>query len=228
MALAGKAVMINWSNVAPEYREQYYDWHDREHIAGRLTVPGFLRGRRHLAIDADRDIFNMYEVLDLGVLTGEDYTRLTRNPSEATRATSKLIVDAFRALARVRYSAGKGVGACVQTLRLEAQPGAEDRLESFLCGTALPALSMSPGVVAVHLCVADQAASGVVSPERKDRPTIVPGLAIIVEGTTVAAVRKAVDDGLPANSLRQYGADDTYISGSYGLQILMTREDIGR
>ena len=75
MALAGKAVMLNWSNVAPEHREQYYDWHDSEHIAGRLTVPGFLRGRRHLAIDADRDIFNMYEVLDLGVLTGEDYTR---------------------------------------------------------------------------------------------------------------------------------------------------------
>jgi hypothetical protein len=220
--------MINWSNVAAEHREQYYDWHDREHIAGRLAVPGFLRGRRHLAIDADRDIFNMYEVSDLDVFTGEGYTRLINQPSDITRATSKFIVDAFRALARVRYSAGRGVGASVQTLRLEAQPGAEDRLEAFLCGMALPAVSKSPGVVAVHLCVADQAASGVVSPERKGRPTVVPGWAVIVEGTTAAAVRKAVEAGLPADRLRQHGAADTYVPGTYGLQILMTAADVGR
>jgi hypothetical protein len=227
MALAGKAVMINWSNVAPEHRERYYDWHDREHIAGRLQVPGFLRGRRHLAIEADRTIFNMYEVRDLNVLTSEPYTRLTNQPSEATRATSKLITDAFRALAHVRYTSGQGSGACVQTLRFEARPGADTGLQAYLCDIALPELSTRPGVVGVHLCVADQAASGVVSAERKGRPTVVPGYAVIVEGTTVAAVRAAVEQVLPAARLRDAGADDTYTMGTYGLQIIMTREEAG-
>jgi hypothetical protein len=226
MSLAGKAVMINWSNVAPQHRDEYYAWHDREHIAGRVSLPGFLRGRRHLAIDADRDIFNLYEVQDLRALTGEAYVAKTNNPSAATQATAAMITDAIRALAHVRYTAGIGVGAFVQTLRFDARPDGEASLEMFLTHDALPAITALPGVAGVHLCVADKAASSVVSKERKGRSTRIPTWSVIVEGVTVNAVRNAVSHHLVPSELARHGATDDYETGTYGLQIVMARADV--
>ncbi len=68
--LLGQGVMINWSDVAPEHRAAYYEWHSREHMVGRVAINGFQRGRRYIAVDAQRDFFNFYEVDDLAVLTG--------------------------------------------------------------------------------------------------------------------------------------------------------------
>jgi hypothetical protein len=226
MSLAGRAVMINWSNVAAQHRDVYYAWHDREHIAGRVSLPGFLRGRRHLAIDADRDIFNLYEVQDLGALTGEAYVAKTNNPSVATKATAGMITDAIRALAHVRYTAGIGVGGCVQTLRFDARPDGEVRLEMFLTHEALPAITALPGVAGVHLCVADKAASSVVSKERKGRSTRIPHWSVIVEGVTIEAVQNAVSQYLTPAQLIRHGAADDYETGTYGLQIVMAKADV--
>ena len=60
--LAGQAVMVNWSNVAPEHRPAYYEWHSREHMVGRVSIPGFQRGRRFIAVRASRDLLVLYEV----------------------------------------------------------------------------------------------------------------------------------------------------------------------
>ena len=62
--LAGHAVMINWSDVAPEHRPAYYEWHSREHMVGRISIPGFRRGRRYMAATARRDFLVLYEVAD--------------------------------------------------------------------------------------------------------------------------------------------------------------------
>jgi hypothetical protein len=53
--LLGAAVMINWSDVAPEHRGACYEWHSREHMVGRVALPGFRRGRRYIAAKASRD-----------------------------------------------------------------------------------------------------------------------------------------------------------------------------
>ena len=47
--LLGRGIMINWNNVAPEHRAAYDAWHCGEHMVGRLTIPGFRRGRRYIA-----------------------------------------------------------------------------------------------------------------------------------------------------------------------------------
>lgn len=53
--LAGQAVMINWSDVAPGDRPAYYELHSSEHMVGRVAIPGFQRGRRYIATRAQRD-----------------------------------------------------------------------------------------------------------------------------------------------------------------------------
>jgi hypothetical protein len=47
MALAGQVAIIIWNDIAPEGRDEFYDWHLHEHIPERLRVPGFLRQPLH-------------------------------------------------------------------------------------------------------------------------------------------------------------------------------------
>ena len=97
--LAGKAVMINWSDVAPEHRPAYYEWHSREHMVGRVAIPGYQRGRRYLAAQAERDFLVLYEVDDLSVVTGPDYLAKANKPSPLTQRTTPFVKNSVRGLA---------------------------------------------------------------------------------------------------------------------------------
>ncbi len=104
--LLGRGIMINWNNVAPEHRAAYDAWHCGEHMVGRLKIPGFLRGRRYIAVEARRNFLTMYEVKDLSVLTGADYLAKANSPSPLTLRTTPLVRDSVRGLARGRASHG--------------------------------------------------------------------------------------------------------------------------
>ncbi len=95
--LAGQAVMVNWSNVAPKNRPAYYEWHSREHMVGRVSIPGFQRGRRFIAVRASRDFLVLYEVDSLAVLVGRDYMAKADNPSPLTQRVTRFISDSARA-----------------------------------------------------------------------------------------------------------------------------------
>ncbi len=168
--LAGRAVMINWSDVAKQDRPAYYEWHSREHMVGRVGIPGFQRGRRSIAVRAQRDFLMLYEVDDLSVLTGAAYMAKANNPSALTRSTTKLISNSVRAMAKVELTLGIGQGGYLLTLRFDPGDAGEIELDRYLRET-LPLISEMPGIVAAHFCVADKAASTLVPEERKGRPT---------------------------------------------------------
>lgn len=219
--LAGKAVMINWSDVAPEHRHAYYEWHCREHMVGRVAIPGFVRGRRYIAAKASRDFLVCYEVETLDVLTSKVYFDKANAPSELTRRTSQFVKNATRGLARVRKSLGIGTGGCALTLRFDARPGSEAGLENHLVSKALPALVEIPEITGAHFCVADVEASTVVPVERQGRPTDVPRWIVFVEGVTLDAVNAAADAHL--SELPRHGCEGSIVRDTYTLQIMVTK-----
>src|SRR5580698_3643895 len=74
MSLIGQGVLAIWNDIAPEggvaARENFIEWHGREHVAERLAIEGFLRCRRYVAIHGAPEHFTLYETTDLEVLTG--------------------------------------------------------------------------------------------------------------------------------------------------------------
>src|ERR1044071_717027 len=100
--LAGRAVMINWSDVAKQDRHAYYEWHSREHMVGRVAIPGFRRGRRYIAARASRDFLVCYEVANIGVLTSKAYLDKANAPSALTQRTTPFVRNSSRGLAAVR------------------------------------------------------------------------------------------------------------------------------
>jgi len=53
MAFLGKGAMVFWNDVIAEGEADFNHWHVFEHIPERVGVPGFLRGRRYVAVAAD-------------------------------------------------------------------------------------------------------------------------------------------------------------------------------
>jgi len=220
--LLGQGVMINWSDVAPEHRAAYYEWHSREHMVGRVAINGFQRGRRYIAVDAQRDFFNFYEVDDLAVLTGSDYLAKANAPSPLTQRTTPFVKNSVRGISRVRKSLGIGTGGYALTLRFEPADGAADKLDRYI-GEAFVKLAAIPEIAGVHLIVADPSASTIVPVERKGRPTIIPNWIIVLEGISIAALDGACDAHLAQDMLRAHGCEGAIDRETYSLQIMVSK-----
>lgn len=220
--LKGSAVMINWSDVAPEHRPAYYEWHSREHMVGRVAINGFQRGRRYIAVDAQRDFFNFYEVDDLAVLTGADYLAKANAPSPLTQRTTPFVKNSVRGISRVRKSLGIGTGGYALTLRFDPANDGVDKLEAYL-HEAFAKLAAIPEIAGVHLIVADPSASTIVPAERKGRPTIIPNWIIVLEGISIAALDGACDAHLAQDMLRAHGCEGAIDRETYSLQIMVSK-----
>jgi len=221
--LAGKAVMINWSDVASEHRHAYYEWHSREHMVGRVSLSGFCRGRRYVADDARRDFLILYEVQDVDVLRGDEYLAKANAPSALTQRTTPFVKNAIRGLARVRATYGIGTGGCALTLRFSARAGAEDALGRYLGEEALRPLAEIPEITGAHWLVADKEVSSIVPVERQGRPTAIPDWIVVLEGVTFDALREAAASALSDERLIERGAAGPIERDTYSLQIMVTK-----
>jgi hypothetical protein len=219
--LAGQAVMVNWSNEAAQHRPAYYHWHGNEHMVGRLTIPGYRRGRRFAAVAASRDFLVLYEVDDIAVITGKGYLEKANNPSPLTQATTPYVTDSARALARVRLSLGIGQGGFMLTLRFDAAAQGATFLDEFV-RAALRAAAQLPGVVGAHFCVADTPASRMVPRERQGRPTTIPAWVVLLEGITPEAVEEAANRHFAPASFVEHGATGSVERDLYALQIAVS------
>jgi hypothetical protein len=219
MALSGEAAVAIWHDVPPQSRVDYYEWHDREHMAERVGIPGFLRGRRYVALDGQPEFFTLYEAESLQVLTGPGYTTRLNNPTPLTRRIAPLLRNNVRSLCRVVLSLGAGQGGLLATWRYDTAPERADeqrqRLEALL-----PPLAERPGIVGVHLCVGDPEASGVQTEEKKSRPekARTPGWVILIEGAGDRAMLEEVCREVRIDALAAAGALQPIEHGLYQLQ----------
>lgn len=224
MSLAGEGAVAIWHDIVPEGRQEFYDWHGREHMPERVGIPGFLRGRRFVAIEADLEFFNLYEALSVEVLKGQDYAARVDAPTPWTLAAVRHFRSVARAICRVAHSAGPAQGGLIATLRYDA-PDAGAHEAALLRGL-IPDLLAKPGVAGLHLLAADAEASGVATAEQKARgvANAVPRRVLLLEGWGDEAdfIRLAKAE-LTADKLDAAGGQGPYALGLYRHQITRTK-----
>ena len=59
MSLAGLGAVCIWHDLLPEASDDFYQWHNREHMPERVGIPGFRRGRRFIAVAGEPDVFQL-------------------------------------------------------------------------------------------------------------------------------------------------------------------------
>lgn len=190
MALLGKAVVAIWNDITPEGRENFIEWHNRQHMPERVGIPGFLRGRRYLAEYGAPEYFTLYEAADAAVLTGKDYLNRLNNPTPWTKQSVADFHNTVRGICPLAFSSGSGDGGFMMTLRFDRAPKDRAQLEAAIVAELIKIGEMK-GVSGVHLCVADTAASGIETSEKKGRQVGMPNWIIMLEGSSGAAVDAA-------------------------------------
>jgi len=183
MSLAGKGAVAIWHDIAADARGEFYAWHGNEHMPERASIPGFLRGRRYVALQASPEYFNLYETVSRFTVSGTEYLARLNAPTPWTTSTVRHFRAVARSLCEVAASFGEGQGGLIATFRYavpETQAAAHRRR---LSQTVLPALAAAPGIAGCHLLVADEAASSVETSEKKVRAEAneIPRWIVLVE-----------------------------------------------
>lgn len=221
MALSGSGLLAIWNDIDPAAEAEFAAWHVREHIPERVGLPGFLVGRRYIAVDAQPRYFNFYEAADAGVFESEVYLARLNDPTPWTRAVVAHFRNTSRTICDVVGTRGRGMGAFVLTVQLPAQAGVTAD------GALLDRLMEQPGVAGAHLLAGHVHAAVRATAETKLRDGAderIGGL-LLVEGVDAQALQ-ALAAGEVLTAALADAPDARH--GLYRLQYVLTQADLRR
>jgi hypothetical protein len=119
MPIKGNAFVAIWHDIRSEAEPEYNRWHTREHMPERLSIPGFVRGRRGVDWSRERHRYwTLYEGPDLGVFGSPAYLERLNNPTPWTRRIQPAFYNFIRCGCEVLASRGEGVGGAMATFRI--------------------------------------------------------------------------------------------------------------
>ena len=193
MSLAGLGAVCIWHDLLSEAVDEFYQWHNREHMPERLAIAGFRRGRRFIAVAGAPTYFNLYEADNTAVLGGRNYLERLDSPTAWTRRVVASFRAVSRSICRVAYSEGVGEGGFMLTQRFDVDAAEAARTSDALRRRLLPPLAGRKGIAGVHLCLADEAISRIETAEKKARSeaTAIPRWIVLIEGTSEIDVQGA-------------------------------------
>ena len=148
--MLGQAAMLLSFDVAPEAIAEHDDWHTHEHLPERLSIPGFLRGTRWVALSGQPRYFVMYEVSQLDTLTSDAYLERLNNPSPWTSKLMTSYRGMNRGFCSITGSFGFGIGHLGLLIRFRPEKGTEAPVRTWL-REVLAAVSSKPGIGGGHL-----------------------------------------------------------------------------
>jgi hypothetical protein len=227
VSLLGKGVLAIWNGIDPQAESEFVRWHVEEHIPERVSLPGFLRGRRYVAVDGSPKFFNFYETRAPSDLSSPIYQARLDAPTEWTKSVVRFFQNTSRTICDVSITLGCGEGAFVETLRLDTRVDAH-RFKELLTSQVLLLASREAGVVGVHLLEGQSAPSTGATAESQLRSApdeVAPWVVLIeaVEPTAIHALRQGV---LHETKLRSAGAEEGIRRGIYALQFSLTKVEL--
>ena len=186
---AGTGVLSVWNEYPADEADFYERWYMTEHFPERLGVPGFLRGRRYRAIDADRTYFTFYDLASPDVLFSAPYLARLNDPTAWTQKIMTRWASMFRTVCRREARVGTAIGGFVAVARFEG-PAVISRGQALDLKQRLG----DPGVVAVDIwrATAEQNDQTKEASARPEADRWITG-AVIIETTSEAAARRARD-----------------------------------
>ena len=228
MGQLGYAAMLTWHDVTAGGDDEHEHWHSHEHIAERVGINGFLRGRRFVSLSGTPKYLIVYDVESFETLISDGYLRRLNNPTPWTRGGVAAMQNTNRTLCRVTGSFGTGIGSMLLSIRLSPAPGKAEELSQRLLGGVLPDLAQEPGFVGAALLEGDEAASRTETEEKRlrNQPDDIADWVILVDGYDAEAVKSLRDGVLSQARLEQHGAAPIQTVGIYNLVHAISEGDL--
>lgn len=81
----GSGLLMVWADVPADKEKEFNRWYNEEHLAERLSIPGFLSAARYEAVKGGPRHLAVYELESPAVLETEAYKRVQAQPTEWTK-----------------------------------------------------------------------------------------------------------------------------------------------
>jgi hypothetical protein len=196
LGLKGSAFLAIWHDIAEGAHGDYVEWHTREHMPERLSIPGFRTGKRLHAPGSERHVFGtIYAGDGVDVFQSPAYLERLNNPTAWTAAVAPSFRNFLRVACERIAFAGQGDGGSMATLRFDflgTEP--EARLRAAASTLVRDVLAL-PSVCSVHLGVARAEVSGVRTRETELRAAMSErgfDVVLLVEGSARPGLEAAM------------------------------------
>jgi len=157
-------ILAIWNDCRAGREAEFEAWFQGEHLLERLSVPGFLFGRRHQAISGGNGYFNFYLTETPAVLTSAPYLERLDHPTPMTRTImSEVFINMNRTVCRRTHRIGGFRGAYAVTARFNETPVVAE------LSHALDAMIASPAIASGEIWMALDPAGMPVSMEEQLR-----------------------------------------------------------
>jgi len=169
-AVDARGLLAFWADIDPDYVLRFQQWHNCEHMPERLSIPGFLAGRRYRGLGDARMFFMFYETEGPEVLRSAAYLAALNRPTPWTRESLQHFRRPLRSGYRKLEEHGKAPAMESPYFALYRFNLPDERGESAGVSTAaawLGAVSRSAGIARARLYELDSGASSVATEERK-------------------------------------------------------------
>ena len=90
-----RGLLLVMMDIDPEYEEEFNRWYNEEHFPERVSCPGFLNGRRFLAVEGGPKYLAIYDLEGPEVLKSAAYKKI-EGPSEWRRKLGPHIKNRVR------------------------------------------------------------------------------------------------------------------------------------
>lgn len=139
--------------------EEHDRWHTHEHLPERLSIPGFRRGTRWVAVEGAPRYMVLYEVESLATLASPAYLARLNNPTPWTSRIMTHYRGMIRGLCSVLGSFGYGQGGDAALIRFTPLEPRAAELHRWLLEEALPRIPQASGLGSAHLLQGARAAA---------------------------------------------------------------------
>jgi len=224
MPLLGKGAMLLTFDIAGEAIAEHDDWHTHEHFPERLSIPGFLRGTRWIALQGKPRYLVLYEVRLPDTLTSGPYLERLNHPTPWTSKMMPSYRGMTRGLCSVLGSHGYGMGHACVLVRFKPKPGAESSLGNRLNADILPGLAARRGICSVHL-LKGAIAAPMTNEQRIRGADAGVDMALLATGYGEGEVSALAQADFSAAELEKHGATGV-VSGLYRSDYTLTAQEV--
>ena len=215
MPISAKGMLLTSMDVDPAHELDFNRWYDREHIAERVAIPGFVEARRYIAHNAAPKYLSLYSTQTFDALDSPAYRTALANQSAWSKANIAHFQNMIRSVARITISRGQGRGAALGLIRLRHMTAdMRDRLAARFDP------ELHDGVISMSLLESDPALS---------RPLTTPSndvgasdWFIVIEGTAIEAVAPL----MPTHFADVLSGGTVVSSGTYRLMFDLAATDL--
>src|SRR5262245_8038210 len=155
-ARRGTGLLMVWADIPADKEPDFNRWYNEEHLAERMSVPGFLNAARYEAVKGGPKHLAVYELESPAVLDSPAYKKVQANPTPWTKRCSPDVIGTTfirnvytlihpRALSAA--AASSDMAPALQLGRMDVPPEVDADFNEWYNTIYVPNYEKVPGVI---------------------------------------------------------------------------------